>query len=149
MSQVDDDLSVPTIKAASTRQYVPFLKVLVDAYFTDGANVDHVLMHQLLHHTIEFKRVMDGVGAFWTEHDVEQLAKVTEGAGKYVHLLRAKAKEDKYLRSKESAAIASIADPTFMIVTAHPQNQSSPPQPISKLWTPLIRISVCEDPFRP
>ena len=73
-------------------------------------------MHQLLHHTIEPKRVMDAVGAFWTVHDVDQVAKVSEGIGKHVHLLRAKAKEDKYLRSKESAAIASIADPTFMIV---------------------------------
>ena len=73
-------------------------------------------MHQLIKHTIEFKRVMDAVGVFGTVHDLEQVAKVSEGIGKHVHLLRAKAKEDKYLRSKESAAIASIADPTFMIV---------------------------------
>ena len=99
-------------------------------------------MHQLLHHTIEFKRAMDAVGTFWTEHDVEQLAKVTEGAGKYVHLLRAKAKEDKYLRSKESAAIASIADPAFMIVPAHPQPIVAPAADIQTVdsFNPNLRV---------
>ena len=85
---------------------------------------------------------MDAVGTFWTEHDVEQLAKVTEGAGKYVHLLRAKAKEDKYLRSKESAAIASIADPAFMTVPAQPQPIVAPAADIQTVdsFKPDLRV---------
>ena len=127
---------------ANTQHAVPVLKALADTYFTDGTNVDHVLMHQLLHHTIEFKRVMDAVGAFWTVHDVEQVAKVSDGIGKHVHLLRAKAKEDKYVRSKESAAIASIADPAFMIVPAHPQPIVAPAADIQTVdsFNPNLRV---------
>ena len=59
-----------------------------------GTNVDHVLMHKLLHHTIEFKRVMDASGTFFTEPELKQLAAAREGVGKYMHLLRATAKEN-------------------------------------------------------
>ena len=82
---------------ANTQHAVPVLKALADTYFTDGTNVDHVLMHQLLHRTIEFKRVMDASGTFFTEPELKQLAEATEGVGKYMQLLRAKAKDDNRL----------------------------------------------------
>ena len=59
--------------------------------------MDHILVHQLIKHTIEFKRVMDASGTFFTEPELKQLAEATEGVGKYMQLLRAKAKENKHL----------------------------------------------------
>ena len=38
-------------------------------------------MHQLIKHTIEFKRVMDASGTFFTEPELKQLAEATEDVG--------------------------------------------------------------------
>ena len=46
-----------TVKAANTRQAIPFLKDLADRYLTDGGNLDHVLIHELIKRTIEFNRL--------------------------------------------------------------------------------------------
>ena len=49
-------LGGPTVKAASTRQTMPMLKELADRHLTDIDNLDHVIMHQLINHTREFRR---------------------------------------------------------------------------------------------
>ena len=90
-------LNGPTVKAANTRHAVPFLKVLADTYLTDGANLDHVLMHELINHTIEFNRLTYSSSTFFTEPELAAFAKATEGVGKYMQLLRSRAKAAKQL----------------------------------------------------
>ena len=76
---------------------MPFLKVLADMYLTDPENMNHVLIHQLSRHTLEFSRIIEAAGAFLTEADLAGLREATEGVGKYLQLLRSKAKEAKQL----------------------------------------------------
>ena len=90
-------LNGPTVKAASTRHAVPFLKVLADTFLTDAANLDHLLMHELIKHTIEFNRLTYSSGTFFTEPELAAIAKAAEGVGKYIQLLRSRAKAAKQL----------------------------------------------------
>ena len=64
---------------------------------TDAANLDHVLMHQLINHTIDFNRLNYSSGTFFTEPELEAYKVATEGVGKYIQLLRSRAKDQKWL----------------------------------------------------
>ena len=86
-------LAGPTVKAANTRQSLPFLKYIADRYLTDESNIDHVLIHLLIRHTLEFNRVMYSAGTFFTDAEIHELTNATLGVGKYMQLLRARAKE--------------------------------------------------------
>ena len=90
-------LHSPTIKAANTRHAVPFLRDLADHFVTDGNELDHVLIHQLISHTLEFNRLIYSSGTFLTEPELETLAIATQGVGKYMQLLRSMAKEAKQM----------------------------------------------------
>ena len=54
-------------------------------------------MHTLISHTVEFNRLMYSSGTFFTEPELQALKIATEGVGKYMQLLRARAKEKKQL----------------------------------------------------
>ena len=86
-----------TIKAANTRGLVPFLKVLADKFLTDVNELDHVLMHELIKHTIKFNDVIYSSGTFLTQSEIEKLTVATQGVGKYMQLLRSRAKADKQM----------------------------------------------------
>ena len=90
-------LGGPTVKAANTRQAIPFLKDLAERYLTDGANLDHVLMHELIKHTIDFNRLIYSSGTFFTDPELATFRTATEGVGKYMQLLRSNAKAAKQL----------------------------------------------------
>ena len=90
-------LGGPTVKAANTRQVIPFLKDIAGRYLTDGANLDHVLMHELIKHTIEFNRLTYSSGTFFTDPELATFRTATEGVGKYMQLLRSRAKAEKQL----------------------------------------------------
>ena len=90
-------LAGPTVKAANTRHAMPFLKVLADKHLTDANDMDHVLMHMLIGHCLEFNRIIGAAGTFLTEAEVAGLREATEGVGKYIQLLRSRAKEAKQL----------------------------------------------------
>ena len=63
-------LAGPTVKAANTRQSLPFLKYIADRHLTDESNIDHVLIHLLIRHTLEFNRVR----TFFTDAEVHDQA---------------------------------------------------------------------------
>ena len=90
-------LGGPTIKAANTRQAMPFLKDIADRVLLDTNNIDHVLMHKLIDHTLDFNRVIYSSGVFCTEEEVKELKTATVGIGKYMRTLRAQAKKEKQL----------------------------------------------------
>lgn len=64
---------------------------------TDTENLDHVLIHQLVRHTVEFNRLTYSTGCFFTEPELAAFATATEGVGKYIQLLRSRAKDAKQL----------------------------------------------------
>ena len=85
-------LGGPTVKAANTRQAMPVLKELADRYLTDVNNMDHVLMHQLIRHTLEFNRLMYSSGVFFEAAELAAFTHAAEGIGKHMQLLRSRAK---------------------------------------------------------
>ena len=91
------DLRGPTVKAANTRQAMPFLKDLANRHLTDPNEMDHVIIHQLLEHTAEFNRLIYSSGAFFTPEELAAFDQATKGIGKYMQLLRKRAKEAKQL----------------------------------------------------
>ena len=90
-------LGGPTVKAANTRQAMPFLRGLADRYLTNPLNMDHVLIHQLIRHTLEFNRLVYSSGTFFTDDELIAFRTATEGIGKYMQLLRSRAKQKKQL----------------------------------------------------
>ena len=90
-------LSGPTVKAANTRQAMPFLKQLADRYLTNVDNLDHIFMHQLIRHTLEFNRLAWGSGVFFTAGELAAFTDATQGIGKYMQVLRSRAKVAKQL----------------------------------------------------
>ena len=91
------DLRGPTVKAANTRQAMPFLKDLANRHLTDPNEMDHVIIHQLLEHTAEFNRLMYSSAAFLTPEELAAFDQATKGIGKYMQLLRKRAKGAKQL----------------------------------------------------
>ena len=89
--------AAPTVKAANTRQAMPFLKDIADRYLTSDLEVDHVIMHQLIRHTMEFHRLSYSSGTFFTPEDLAAYDEATKGMGKYLQLLRRRAKEAQQL----------------------------------------------------
>lgn len=65
---------------------VPFLKELADRYPTDKDNLDHILIHQLLQRTLEFHRLVNSSGTFFTASEVAAFTTATEGVGKFMLL---------------------------------------------------------------
>ena len=90
-------LGGPTVKAANTRQAIPVLKDLADRYLTNGDDLDHVLIHELIKHTIEFNLLTYSTGTFFTEPELAAYRTATQGVGKYMQLLRSRAKAAKQL----------------------------------------------------
>ena len=90
-------LGGPHIKAANTRQAMPFLKDIANRVLLDADDIDHVLMHKLIDHTLDFNRVIYGTGVFCTEREVEELKTACVGIGKYMQTLRGRAKKEKQL----------------------------------------------------
>ena len=90
-------LNGPTVKAANTRQAMPVLKEIANRYLTDIANIDHVSMHQLITHTLEFHRLSYCSGVFFTQEELAAFTEATNGICKYMQLLRKRAKEAKQL----------------------------------------------------
>ena len=76
---------------------MPFLKYIADKYLTDATDTDHVLMHRLIEHTLEFDRLMYSSGVFLTATELEAFTRATVGIGKYMQALRARAKRKKQL----------------------------------------------------
>ena len=74
---------------------MPFPKVLADMYLTNPNNMNHVLMYNLIEHTLEFNRLLESSCTFLTEAELAGLREATEGVGKYLQLLRSRAKEAK------------------------------------------------------
>ena len=64
---------------------------------TDTDEVDHVIMHQLIKHTLEFHRLSYSSGTFFAPEDLAAFDEATKGIGKYMQLLRNRAKADKQL----------------------------------------------------
>ena len=91
------ELKGTTIKAANTRQAMPMLKELADRYLTDPDEIYHVIIHELIRHTLEFNRVIYTSSVFLTPEELDALDVATRGVGKFMQLLRRKAKEDKNL----------------------------------------------------
>ena len=54
-------------------------------------------MHQLINHTLEFHRLSYSSGVFFTPEELAAFDQATQGIGKYLQLLRMRAKEDKQL----------------------------------------------------
>ena len=46
---------------------MPFLKELADRHLSNADDMDHVLMHQLIKHTLGFNRLIYSSGVFFTE----------------------------------------------------------------------------------
>ena len=90
-------LGGPTIKAANTRQAMPFLQDLAREHLQDIGNLDQQLMRRLIHHTLEFIRVLNSSGVVLTQLQLDDLKVATEGVGKFMQLLRHRAKEQKQL----------------------------------------------------
>ena len=80
-------LGGPTIKAANTRQAMPFLKDLAREHLQDIGNLDHCLMRRLIHHTSEFIGVLNRSGVVLTQLQLDDLKMATEGIGKFMQLL--------------------------------------------------------------
>ena len=76
---------------------MPFLKDIADRVLLDATNIDHVLMHKLIGHTLDFNRVIYNSGVFYTKEELKELTTATVGIGKYMQTLRARAKEAKQL----------------------------------------------------
>ena len=91
------DLRGPTIKAANTRQAMPFLATLAEKHLTDNENTDHLLIHRLVHHAIGFNHTLNMAGTFLTEIEQKEFATHTQGVGKYLQLLRHRAKTQNQL----------------------------------------------------
>ena len=90
-------LAGPTIKAANTRQAMPFLQKLADMHLIDRDDMDHLLIHRLVHDAIGFNRTLNESGTFLTGTELQQLTTHTQGVGKYLQLLRSRAKTQKQL----------------------------------------------------
>ena len=82
-----------TVKAANTRQAMPMLKELADRHMTDRSNMDHLIMHRLIVHTLEFHRLTYSSGVFFTTEELAAFDEATNGIGKFMQLLRRRAKE--------------------------------------------------------
>ena len=54
--------------------------------------MDHVIMHQLIIHTLEFLRLSYVSGRFFTTEEIAAFDQATKGVGKYMQLLRKRAK---------------------------------------------------------
>ena len=91
------DLAGPTVKAANTRQAMPFLKDLADKYLTSDRELDHAIIHQLIKHTLDFHRLSYSSGDFFTPEDLAAFDEATKGMGKFMQLLRTRAKDDQQL----------------------------------------------------
>ena len=79
---------------------MPFLKDLANRHLTDPNEMDHVIIHQLLGHTVEFNRLIYSSGAFFTPEELAAFDQATKGIGKYMQLLRKRAKEAHQLLRK-------------------------------------------------
>ena len=90
-------LGGPKVKAANTRQAMPFLGVLARLHLTDLENTDHLLMHRLIQHSLDFNRLINSSGRILTKPQLDAFTVATEGVGKYIQLLRSRAKEQRQL----------------------------------------------------
>ena len=90
-------LGGPNIKAANTRQAMPFLQLLADRHLASGQNEDHLLIRRVITHTLNFIRLLNSSPFFLSEEQLKALKISTEGVGKYMQLLRSRAKEQKQL----------------------------------------------------
>ena len=90
-------LGGPTVKAANTRQAMPMLKELANRHLTDSDNMDHLTIRQLITHTLEFHRLSYSSGVFFTKEELEAFDNATKGIGKFMQLLRSRAKKEKQL----------------------------------------------------
>ena len=70
-------LGGPTVKAANTRQAMPLLKELALRHLTDSNNMDHVIIHQLIMHTLEFHRLAYSTGVFFTTGELAAFTEAT------------------------------------------------------------------------
>ena len=59
--------------------------------------MDHVIIHQLITHTLEFHRIVHSSGVFFTPEELKAFDEATKGVGKYLQLLRHRAKLAKQL----------------------------------------------------
>ena len=76
---------------------MPFLKDLADRLLTKADDLDHVIMHQLIPHALDFHRLSYSSGTFFTPEDLKAFGEAAEGIGKYMQLLRFRAKGKKQL----------------------------------------------------
>ena len=86
-----------TVKAANTRHAMPFLKDLANRHLKSANNEDHLIIHQLLNHTMEFHRLSYSSGTFFTPEENAAYDEAAKGMGKYMQLLRKRAKAAKQL----------------------------------------------------
>ena len=66
-------------------------------HLQDIGNLDHQLIRRLIHHNLEFIGVLNSSGVVLTQLQLDDLKMATEGIGKFMQLLRHKAKEQKQL----------------------------------------------------
>ena len=59
--------------------------------------MDHVAVQQLITHTLEFLRLSYVAGRFFTAEELAAFDEATRGIGKYMQLLRSRAKEAKQM----------------------------------------------------
>ena len=90
-------LGGPTIKAANTRHLVPFILELANKHLTDDRKEDHIYIHILVRHANDFNRLMYSSGMFLTPDELAAFTRATEGIGKCLQALRARAKAAKQL----------------------------------------------------
>ena len=76
---------------------MPFLQKLADMHLIDDKDMDHLLIHSLVYYAIGFNRTLNESGTFLTGTQLQQLTTHTQGVGKYLQLLRSRAKTQKQL----------------------------------------------------
>ena len=77
----------PTIKAATTRNVMPFLTVLANEHLQNiRGDMDHALMHMLIEHVLELNRLNYTTGVFFTQEQLEAYEVATQNVGKFMQL---------------------------------------------------------------
>ena len=56
---------------------MPFLETLANRHLKDTANFDHVCMHILIGHCLQFNNVLNGSGLILTPSKLEEFTKAT------------------------------------------------------------------------
>ena len=114
----------PTVKAANTRHAMPFLKDLANRHLTSATNADHVIIHQLLNHTMEFHRLSYSSGTFFTPEELAAYDEAAKGMGKYMQLLRNRAKAAKQLLKPTSCSISPKRHDSFHLGLSNATSKS-------------------------